>query len=485
MRFLHPERDERLELALDDVFIVPGYFDGSTRLETDLSPVDFPGSSLPLVSANMSAVTGKRMAQSMARYGGLGVLPQDMDPHTVERIVRFIKGANPNFDTPLTVSPKATLRDVQGIIRKRAHDMVVVIDEARRPIGIVTQADLRGKDQYSLVEGVMSPQPVTIPEGMPNREAFRLLEANRVKAAPVVDGAGLLCGMLTRDDAVRLELGKPSLDADGRLMVAVAISIAENTGELAARYCEHGVDVIVLDTAHGHQRRMLEAVREAKSEVGPEVPVVAGNVCTVEGVRDLVEAGADVVKVNVGPGAMCTTRMQTGVGRPTFTTVVNCAREARDAGRHVWADGGVRAPRDVALYLAAGATRIMVGSLLAGTFESPGDMMEDREGLLYKENHGMASARAVRERTAGLDSFERAMKSLFKEGISSSRIYITEGRDSGGRIVTEFMAGVQSAFTYVGAGTCEEFHDKACVGVQSPAGFVEGMPRSEVHPQAD
>ncbi len=482
MRFLHPERDEQLELALDDVFIVPGYFDGSTRLETNLSPVDFPGSSLPLVSANMSAVTGKRMAQSMARYGGLGVLPQDMDLATVERIVRFIKEAVPQYDTPLTVVPAATLRDVQGIIRKRAHDMVVVVDDERRPVGIVTQADLRGKDQYSPVDGVMSPQPVTIPEGMPNREAFHLLEANRVKAAPVVDASGRLCGVLTRDDAVRLELGRPSLDAGGRLMVAAAISIASNAGEAAERMRAQGVDVIVLDTAHGHQRRMLEALREVRSAVGPEVPLVAGNVCTVQGVRDLLEAGADVVKVNVGPGAMCTTRMQTGVGRPTFTTVLSCAREARRAGKQIWADGGVRAPRDVALYLAAGAARVMVGSLLAGTLESPGDVMEDREGLLYKENHGMASARAVRERTAGLDSFERARKSLFREGISSSRIYITEERDSVGRILTELMAGVQSAFTYVGAANCEEFYQKAVVGVQSHAGYMEGMPRSEVRP---
>ena len=482
MQFLHPERDAQLELALDDVFIVPGYFDGSTRLETDLSPVDFPGSSLPLVSANMSAVTGKRMAQSMARYGGLGCLPQDMDLATVERIVGFMKQATPHYDTALTVLPDATLRDVQGIIRKRAHDMVVVVDQNRRPVGIVTQADLRGKDQYSPVEGVMSPQPVTIPEGMPNRDAFRLLEANRVKAAPVVDAGGQLCGVLTRNDAVRLELGTPSLDPEGRLMVAAAVSIASSARDVAARLQAQGVDVIVLDTAHGHQRRMLDALREVRAVVGSETPIVAGNVCTVEGVRDLVEAGADVVKVNIGPGAMCTTRMQTGVGRPTFTTVLHCAREARRLGKQVWADGGVRAPRDVALYLAAGAARVMVGSLLAGTLESPGDVMEDREGLLYKENHGMASARAVSERTAGLDSFERARKSLFREGISSSRIYITEGRDSVGRILTELLTGLQSAFTYVGAGNCEEFHRKAVVGVQGSAGFVEGMPRSEIHP---
>ena len=483
MKFLHPERDEQLELALDDVFIVPGYYDGSTRLETDLTPLDFPGSSQPVVSANMSAVTGKRMAQSMARYGGLGVLPQDMSLETVERIVRFIKEADTRYDTPLTVVPSATLRDVQGIIRKRAHDMVVVVDESGRPVGIVTQADLRGKDQYSPVQGVMSTKPVIIPDGTSNRETFGLLEAARVKAAPVVDPDGRLCGVLTRDDALRLDLVSPSLNKHGQLMVAAAVSISVELSSVAKRFQELGVDVLVLDTAHGHQRRMVEAIKEVRAVVGPEVPLVAGNVCTPEGVRDLVQAGADVVKVNVGPGAMCTTRMQTGVGRPTFTAVLACAREAGRAGKHVWADGGVRTPRDVALYLAAGAARVMVGSWFSGTSESPGDMMEDREGLLYKENHGMASRRAVRERTAGLDPFDRARKSLFKEGISSSRIYITEGRESVGTALTEIVTGVRSAFTYVGAADCREFLDKVVVGVQSPAGFVEGMPRSEVHPQ--
>jgi len=483
MKFLHPERDEQLELALDDVFIVPGYFDGSTRLETDLTPVDFPGGSQPVVSANMSAVTGKRMAQSMARYGGLGVLPQDMSLATVERIVRFIKETDPRYDTPLTVVPTATLRDVQGIIRKRAHDMVVVVEDSGCPVGIVTQADLREKDQYSPVQGVMSPQPVTVPEGTPNRKAFELLEANRVKAAPVVDGRGRLRGVVTRDDALRLDLVSPSLDSEGKLMVAAAVSISADVGSAAGRLLELGVDIIVLDTAHGHQRRMVEALREVRTMVGSQIPLVAGNVCTPEGVRDLVAAGADVVKVNVGPGAMCTTRMQTGVGRPTFSAVLACAREASREGKHVWADGGVRASRDVALYMAAGAARVMVGSLLAGTFESPGDVMEDRQAQLYKESHGMASARAVRERTAGLDPFERARKSLFKEGISSSRIYITEGRESMSSILTEIVAGVRSAFTYVGAADCQEYQEKAVVGVQTSAGLVEGMPRSEVHPQ--
>ncbi len=476
MRFLHPDRDESLELSLDDVFLVPGYFDGSSRLDVELRPADFAGGSHPVVSANMNAVTGKRMAETMARFGGLGVLPQDMDLETVARIVRHIKSADPRYDTPLAVSPRATLRDVQGIIRKRAHGLVVVVDDERRPLGIITHADLRDRDQYSPAASLMSSRLVTVRAGTPNREAFLLMEEQRVKAVPVLDAEGRLQGVLTRDDAVRLELLRPSLDGRGELMVAAAVGISASAPDTAARLAELGVSAVVLDTAHGHQRRMIEAIREVRRAVGP-LPLVAGNVCTAEGTRDLVEAGAEVVKVNVGPGAMCTTRMQTGAGRPTFSAVLACARAARELGRHVWADGGVRDPRDVALYLAAGASRVMIGTMLSGTYESPGDVKEDRDGRPYKENYGMASARAVSDRTAGLDAFEQAKKGFFREGISTSRIYIAEGRESVGAILVDVITGVQSAFTYAGAADAEAFHRKAVVGVQTAGGYVEGRPR--------
>jgi len=476
MRFLHPGRDEQLELALDDVFLVPGYYDGTSRLDVDLRPPDFPGGSHPIVSANMNAVTGKRMAETMARFGGLGVLPQDMDLDTAARIIRHIKAADPRYDTPLSVSPRATLRDVLGIIRKRAHDLVVVVDDERRPLGIVTHADLRDRDQYSPVGSLMSSRMVAIPAGTPNREAFLLMEAQRVKSAPVLDGEGRLLGVLTRDDAVRLELLRPALDPRGKLMVAAAVGISSPTSAAssAARLAELGVSAVVLDTAHGHQRRMIDAIREVRRTLGASMPVVAGNVCTPEATRDLLDAGANVVKVNVGPGAMCTTRMQTGAGRPTFSSVHACAREAHARGGHVWADGGVREPRDVALYLAAGAARVMIGTALSGTYESPGDVKEDRDGRPYKENYGMASARAVSDRTAGIDAFERA---FFREGISTSRIYIREGQESVGAILVGMITGVQSAMTYAGAKTLPAFHEKAVVGVQSLAGYGEGMPR--------
>lgn len=480
MRFLHPERDEARELSLDDCFIVPGHFEGVSRLDVDVRAVDFSAGSHPVVAANMNAVTGKRMAETMARYGGLGVLPQDMSADTVERIVTHIKAAHPRFDTPLSVRPDASLRDVQGIIRKRSHDMVVVVDDAERPLGIITHADLKDRDQYTPAERFMSRRMITLDESVSNAAAFATMEEHRVKAAPVVDRNGRLCGVLGRDDVVRMELLKPALDDEVRLMVAAAIGISSDAAKQAAQRLDLGVAALVIDTAHGDQRRMLETIAEVRSVCDGKLPIIAGNVCTPEGTKRLIEAGADVVKVNVGPGAMCTTRMQTAVGRPSFTSVLHCAREARQHGKHVWADGGVRHPRDVVLYLAAGASRVMVGTMLAGTYESPGDIKEDRNGLLYKENYGMASARAVADRTENEDAFARAKKGFFREGISSSRIYLSPGFESVGAILIDIITGLKSAMTYVGALNLEQLHERAVVGVQTMGGFHEGRPHGRV-----
>jgi IMP dehydrogenase len=236
-----------------------------------------------------------------------------------------------------------------------------------------------------------------------------------------------------------------------------------------------GVDVLVIDTAHGHQTRALRAIEEVRA-VAPDTPIVAGNVVTAEGTRQLIEAGADVVKVGVGPGAMCTTRMMTGVGRPQFSAVVECAAEARRVGKHIWADGGVRYPRDVALALAGGAASVMFGSWLAGTYESAADTLRDPDGRLYKESFGMASNRAVKNRSRSESPFERARKELFEEGISTSRMYLDPERPGVEDIIDQIVAGVRSSCTYAGAGTIEQFHERAVVGVQSSAGFSEGQP---------
>ncbi len=222
---------------------------------------------------------------------------------------------------------------------------------------------------------------------------------------------------------------------------------------------------------------MIEALRAVRA-LDPAVPVAAGNVVSAEGTRALVEAGADIVKVGVGPGAMCTTRMMTGVGRPQFSAVLECSAAARELGAHVWADGGVRHPRDVALALAAGASSVMIGSWFAGTHESPGDLMEDADGRAYKVSFGMASARAVANRTSAESAYDRARKGLYEEGISSSRMYLDPVRPGVEDLIDEICSGVRSACTYAGATSLAELHERAVVGVQSAAGFHEGRPLS-------
>jgi IMP dehydrogenase len=224
----------------------------------------------------------------------------------------------------------------------------------------------------------------------------------------------------------------------------------------------------------------LKSVREARDRwaesTGRRIPLVAGNVVSADGVTDLVEAGADVAKVGVAPGAMCTTRMRTGVGRPQFSAVLECAAAAQELGKTIWADGGVRYPRDVALALAAGAGSVMIGSWFAGTYESTGNLLTDAQGRMYKESYGMASARAVKMRTKDSSGYDRARAALFEEGISSSRMYLDPERPSVEDLIDAIVAGVRSSFTYAGATSLAEFHELALVGVQSGSGYEEGRP---------
>jgi IMP dehydrogenase len=321
----------------------------------------------------------------------------------------------------------------------------------------------------------MSTELLTLPAGTNPERAFGLLHEGRHRLAPMVDSSGRCVGILTRTGALRATLYQPALDDRGRLRIGAALGINGDVAGKAKLLLDAGADALVVDTAHGHQDKMIHALRSVR-ELSPAVPVVAGNVVTAAGVADLIEAGADVVKVGVGPGAMCTTRMMTGVGRPQFSAIVDCAAEARRLGAHVWADGGVRHPRDVALALAAGASNVMIGSWLAGTCESPGDAFRDADGRLYKESFGMASARAVRLRGAADSPFERARKELFEEGISSSRMYLDQQRPGVEDLIDSITAGLRSACTYAGASDLEELHERAVVGVQGAAGYAEGMP---------
>jgi IMP dehydrogenase len=474
VRFLH-DRTPEADLTFDDVFMVPARSDVSSRLDVDLTTNDGTGTTIPVVVANMTAVAGRRMAETVARRGGIAVIPQDIPLEIVSDVVSWVKRRHLVFDTPITLSPAGTVGEAMNLIAKRAHNAVIVVD-GDRPIGVVTDVDFVDVDRFTGVDRVMSTDLLTLPDSIDAEKAFDLLHESRRRSAPVVDASGALVGILTRTGALRSTLYKPAVDANNKMRIAAAVGVNGDVATKARMLVEAGVDVLVLDTAHGHQEKMIDAIRTIQAlDLG--VPLCAGNIVSAGGVRDLVNAGADIVKVGVGPGAMCTTRMMTGMGRPQFSAVLECAAEARSLGRHVWADGGIRHPRDVALSLAAGASNVMIGSWFAGTHESPGDLRQDADGRFYKENFGMASARAVVNRTAQDEApIEAARRALFEEGISSGRLYLEADRPGVEDLIDTIVAGVRSSCTYAGARTIEEFHERAVVGIQTASGFAEGRP---------
>ena len=462
------------DLTYSDVFLVPVRSAVESRLDVSLATQDGSGTTIPIVVANMTAVSGRRMAETIARRGGLAILPQDIPADVVADVVSWVKSRHLVHDTPITLGPSDTTGEALGLLPKRAHGAVVVIENGR-PVGVVTESDCTGVDRFTQLSQVMSADLLTLPAGTDPQHAFTVLHDGRHRLAPVVDGTGRCVGILTRTSALRATLYEPATDPTGRLRVGAALGINGDVTAKAKLLLDAGVDLLVVDTAHGHQDKMLSALRAVRG-LAPQVPVAAGNVVTAAGVADLVAAGADIVKVGVGPGAMCTTRMMTGVGRPQFSAVLDCAAEARRLGAHIWADGGIRHPRDVALALAAGASNVMIGSWFAGTYESPGDAFRDPDGRLYKESYGMASARAVRLRSATDSAFDRARKELFEEGISTARMYLDPQRPGVEDLVDAITAGLRSACTYAGATDLAELAGRAVVGVQSAAGYSEGMP---------
>lgn len=472
MRFL--STPPPYELTYDDVFMVPSQSLVDSRLDVDLSTDDSSGTMIPIVVANMTAVAGRRMAETVARRGGVAVIPQDIPADVVSEVTAWVKSRHVTYDTPITLAETDTVGDALALMPKRSHGAVVVVRNGR-PVGVVTEDDCAEMDRFTQVAKVMSTELLKVDASASPEEAFSLLAANHRRIAPVVDENDLLVGLVTRRGTVRSSLYRPAVDANGKLRIAAAIGITGDVSGRADKLLAAGVDILVVDTAHGHQGKMLAALAAVRA-LSPSVPIAAGNVVTAEGVRAVVEAGANIVKVGVGPGAMCTTRMMTGVGRPQFSAVHECAAAAREIGARVWADGGVRHPRDVALAIAAGASNVMIGSWFAGTYESPGEVQHDSDGRMFKENFGMASTRALNRRTAADTEFSRARKALFEEGISTSRMYLDPHRPSVEDILDEIVAGLRSACTYAGAATLDAFRERALVGVQSVAGYTEGKP---------
>jgi len=464
----------RHDLTYSDVFLIPSRSAVTSRLDVSLAPTDGTGATIPIVSANMNSVTGPRFAASLARRGGLGVLPQDMHLQDLAAAIRWVKDQPVEFDTPFDFRPEQSVEDALRQVPAVAGQGLVLHDSDGAYLGCIAASRLAtalpDAQLGDLVHGALTSLSADDIDGP--REAFDAMVEADIEFAPVMRH-GAVIGTLSRTSALRATIYTPAVDANGRLKVAAAVGINGEVVEKARALVQAGVDVLVVDTAHGHQEGMLRALKALKA-ANLGVPIAAGNIVTARAVGDLVDAGADILKVGVGPGAMCTTRMMTAVGRPQFSAVLETAEAARALGAHVWADGGVRYPRDVALALAAGAASVMIGSWFAGTIEAPGTLSADADGRLYKESWGMASTKAVQERFGRLSAYDLARKTLFAEGISSSKIYLDPLRPSIEDLLDMITSGVRSSFTYAGAATLAEFHDRALVGTQSASGYEEG-----------
>lgn len=465
-----PEHD----LTYSDVFLVPSRSAVASRFEVSLAPDDGTGMTIPVVSANMNSVTGPRLAASLARRGGLGVLPQDMHWQDLAAAIDWVKAQPVGYDTAITFGPDQLVAEALAQLPAVPGHGIVVVDQHGEYLGAIAAVrlgtalpDARLGDLLHVTMTALADDDISGP-----REAFETMAAAGIEFAPVLRH-GHVIGTLSQRGALRSTIYQPAVDAQGRLRVAAAIGINGDPAAKAMALAEAGVDVLVLDTAHGHQDGMTRAIALVRAlDLG--IPIVAGNVVTAAAVHDLVAAGADIVKVGVGPGAMCTTRMMTAVGRPQFSAVLETAEVARSLGAHVWADGGVRYPRDVALALAAGGSSVMIGSWFAGTIEAPGELELDEQGRSFKQSWGMASTKAVRSRFERLSAFELARKTLFAEGISASRIYLDPLRPSVEDLLDMITAGLRSSFSYAGAASIGEFQQRALVGIQSAAGYEEG-----------
>jgi IMP dehydrogenase len=477
----------RTGLTFDDVLLLPG--------ETDVIPSEVDTTSrltreisvrVPLVSAAMDTVTESRMAIAMARQGGVGVLHRNLSiadqAHQVDRVKRSESGM---VGDPLTVGPDATLAELDRLCGIYRVSGLPVVDEQRHLLGIITNRDLRfvpaADFERRSVREVMTPMPlITGPVGIDRASAAALLAKHKVEKLPLVDEDGVLAGLITVKDFVKSEqYPHATKDSEGRLVAAAAIGFYGDAWERATALVEAGVDILVVDTANGHARLMLDMVRRLKSDpLTRHVQVIGGNVATYEGAAALVEAGADAVKVGVGPGSICTTRVVAGVGVPQITAIYDAARVCKPAGVPVIGDGGIQFSGDIAKALVAGADTVMLGSLLAGCDESPGDLVFVN-GKQYKHYRGMGSLGAMASRGRVSYSKDR----YFQADVPSDDKIVPEGiegqvpyRGPLGSVAHQLVGGLHQSMFYVGAHSIPELQTRGRFIRITPAGLKESHP---------
>lgn len=462
-----------LAYSFDDVSIVPqrsGIIPTEARLGTRLTK-EIP-LNIPIVSSAMDTVTEDRLAIALAREGGLGVIHRNC---TIEAQADFVarvkRSENMVIPDPFTVSQDLTIRELEGVMTQRGVSGFPVVDAGGLLIGMVTNRDIWWVEnpERTRVGEVMTPRERLV-TGRPNttlEEARSILYQNRIEKLPLVDGSGRLVGLITSQDIEkRQRYTDAAKDEQGRLRVGGAVGPGPGALERAQALLDAGVDALFIDAATGHTERVLELIGQLRSMSGAK-PVVAGNVVTAEGARDLIEAGASAVKVGVGPGSICTTRVIAGVGVPQFSAILAVAEEAKKRGIPVIADGGVRYSGDLVKAIAAGADVVMLGSLLAGTQESPGAMVQ-YQGRTYKEYRGMGSEKAMR-RGSGDRYGQNSSGKLVAEGVEGRVPY--RGRLE--EVVFQLLGGLRSGMGYVGASTLEELRARSQFVRITPGGLRE------------
>jgi len=482
-----PDKFASLGLTYDDVLLLPGEtdvvpseVDTTTRLTRDLTL------SIPLLSAAMDTVTESRTAIAMAREGGIGILHRNLSTedqaYQVELVKRTQTGIIPN---PVTIGPKATLEELDALCGEYRVSGLPVVDDDNTLLGIITNRDLRftpvAEWATTFVGDVMTAQPlITGPAGISRDEASTLLRQHKRERLPLVDADGKLAGLITVKDFVKSEqFPNASKDSSGRLLVGAAVGFFGDAYERANALREAGVDVLVVDTAHGHAHALLDMIRRLKSDAGFEnVQIIGGNVATRAGAQALVDAGADAVKVGVGPGSICTTRVVAGVGVPQISAVYEASLATEPAGVPLIADGGLQYSGDIAKALVAGADTVMIGSLLAGTEESPGEVIF-HGGKQFKDYRGMGSIAAMASR--GKKSYSRDR--YFQADVSSDDDIVPEGIEGRvsykgplGPVVHQLVGGLHQSMFYVGAHSIGELKAKGRFVRITPAGLKESHP---------
>ena len=466
-----PDPFAKVGLTYDDVLLLPGYseydpgdLDTTSRLTRQISL------RTPLVSAAMDTVTESRMAIAMARQGGIGVLHRNLSIDDQAYQVDLVKRTQTGIvDNPVTIGRDATLEELDAVCGEYRVSGLPVVDADNVLIGIITNRDLRftpvAEWATTRVHEVMTHMPlITAPEGISREDATLLLRRHKLERLPLVDAGNHLRGLITVKDFVKSEqFPNATKDGQGRLMVGAAIGYFGDAWERATRLIEAGVDVLVADTAHGHVRLLLEMVQRLKSDPATRhVEVIGGNVATSEGAQAFLDVGADAIKVGVGPGSICTTRIVTGVGAPQITAVNDVARVARPAGVPVIADGGLHFSGDIAKAMVAGADTVMIGSLLAGCEESPGELIFVG-GKQFKAYRGMGSLGAMSSR--GKKSFSKDR--YFQAEVTSDDQIVPEGiegrvayRGTLAQVAHQMVGGLRQSMFYVGAGTIPELQEK-------------------------